>query len=888
MCYRRTAAVVSRYTQITLRPMKYIFSALFFVASATALVAQPLSGASKVDQLLIAVDSAIATNNWYVALQNLETAYEQDDELPLRPLMALMNLKLRDYKAASRQYTQVFRRVEPTDTTNNEHRFYFGQALRANGEQDEARTQFQDFLAHATDERMRKMAELELEGIKLYRDAPTETGEVALEILDRKINSAFSEYSPVLAPDGKTLYFSTWKATDPVAQDDTEGSYSQIFRATMDDKGKWGKAEALGKEVNRPGVHTANPSFSADGRRLYYNRIAMSSNKVVEAKIYVSDVEDDGWRSGNPVSGINADGRIVLQPQPGELFGNEVLFFVSDMEGGVGGRDIYYATYRGDGSYDAPVNLGESVNTFADENTPFYFDGTLYFSTTGYPTMGGKDLFYSAWNGSSWSKPENMGTGFNSTVDDQSLSVYGDGLIGYMTSNREGGRSIKSKTCCDDVYGFQIASLYANLVVGLFNEGKEALTNGTINLVPLVNGEQSGSGSSKTRNDGNRFDFGLELETAYAVVASHPGYFPDTVEINTLGLEESKEIQQVFFLKQIPPPPPPTEIVVEEGDAVVLENILYEFDKADILPAAEQDLRVLQEVMETYPNMVIELGSHTDSRGNADYNLGLSKRRAASARKWLIIKGGIDGPRIKTQGYGKTVPLTVSARLAEREDFLNEGDILTAEFIAKLPTEEQRERAHFLNRRTEFKVLEGPTEFRIRRDLIERAENGADRGAEPRSSVPYPAPASTPVKKAPVKPVQKAKVGQTEPPKVNRFSSLFGQKDISGLPILKFDKRELDLGPVKKGDKRAFTYTFTNKGPAPAKVMLIQACDCTTIEHDNSKVYQPGDSGVLKITFDSTEKDEDETITIDIFLEQEDKEGRPILEMVEYSFGLEN
>ena len=872
--------------------MKYLFSVLL-LALVLPVVAQPLSGSSKIEQLLIAADSAVATNNWFVALENYETAYDQDDELPLRPLMALMNLKLRDYKAASRIYTQVFRRSEPTDTTNNIHRFYFGQALRGNGEQDEARTYFQDFLTHNTDERMKRMAELELEGIKLYRDAPTETGEVSLEILDRKINSAFSEYSPVLTPDGNTLYFSTWKTADPVPQDRSDNSYSQIFRSTKDGKGNWGRPEALSKEVNRPGVNTANPALSPDGRRLYYNRIVMNSNKVEEAKIYVSDAEDDGWKSGNPVSGINGDDRIVLQPRPGELFGNEVLFFVSDMDGGMGGRDIYYATYRGDGRYDQPVNLGETINTFADENTPFYFDGTLYFSSNGYPTMGGKDLFYSAWNGSNWSTPENMGTGFNSTVDDQSLSVYGDGLVGFMTSNREGGRSVKSKTCCDDIYGFQIASLYANLVVGLFNEGKEALTNGTIQLVPVVNGATSGSGSSKTRDDGNRFDFGLDLETVYSVIASHPGYYPDTVEINTLGLEESKEMQQVFFLKQIPPPPPPAEIVVEEGEAVVLENILYDFDDDKILPAAEQDLRVLQQVMETYPDMVIELGSHTDSRGNADYNQGLSKRRAASARKWLIVNGGIAGTRIKTQGYGKTVPLTVSARLAERESFLNEGDILTAAFIKALPTEEQRERAHFLNRRTEFKVLEGPTEFKIRRDLIERVNDaGAGRGADPGSTVPVSAPAPAPQKptqttpKAAVRPRNGQAKQQADPPVINRFSSLFGQKDVSGLPVLKFDKRELALGDVRKGEQRKFTYTFTNRGPAPAKIMLIQACDCTTITHDNSKVYRPGESGTLQITFDSSEKDADETITIDIFLEQEDKTGRPILEMVEYSFGL--
>lgn len=856
--------------------MKYLIIILFLLTASPLLQGQPLAGAAKIDQILLAADSARATDNWYVALENYKEAYDQDDELPLRPTIALMNLKLRDLKAATRTYGIHFRRVDPADTTDNIHRYHYARALKMEGDYDEARTYFENFLEHNTDPGLDAMAKNELAGIKQFKDAATETGEVSLGNLGRTVNGSFSEYSPVFSQSSGMLYYSTWKSSAAVEQDGSEKAYSNIYMATVDDKGKWSKPEALGKEVNRPGVHTANPSLSTDGRRLFYNRIRMESNRIAEAKIYLSDVDDNGWKSGNPVAGINSNDYLALQPAVGELFGREVLFFVSDMDGGFGGKDIYYATYEGDGQFSSPVNLGETVNTPGDDVTPFYFEGTLYYATDGLPTMGGRDLFFTAWDGSKWSKPENLGPGFNSTVDDQSLSVYGDGLLGFMTSNREGGRSVKSKTCCDDIYAYQVASIYADLVVGLFNKDKEPLKQGTIQLQPIYNGSPQGLGSQKTRDDGNRFDFGLQLETNYQVVASHEGYYPDTVEISTLGLEESKEFQHVFFLRAIPPPPPPKEEVIEEGVAVTLENILYDFDDDKILPAAEGDLRVLQQVMETYPDMVIELSSHTDARGYDDANQRLSQRRAASARKWLIVKGGIAGPRIKTQGYGETVPQTVSARLAERYDFLNEGDILTEDFIDALPTKEQQEEAHQLNRRTEFKVLEGPTEFRIRRDLIERREPVEDRGTQPTARPTTVAPAPTPQK------VQQ----RNDPPEINRFSSLFGQNKLEGLPILKFDKRELSLGEVARGGTRSFSYTFTNKGTAPAQIMLIQACSCTTYEHDNSKVYAPGESGTIKVTFDSTTKEEGETITIDIFLEQTDSRDVPILEMVEYTFEL--
>ena len=838
------------------------------------LLGQPLSGSSNEEQLLAAADSARSTYNWSVALDNYDEAYALNEDDSLLPLIAQMNYELRDVAAAIRGYNRAFRKVEAADSTFNIHRFYFGRVLKMDEQYDEAITYLQQFLQFNQDSILGVLAEREIEGARTYRDVQREDGEVELELLDRSINSVWSEYSPVLSPDGTTLYYATAKASKVIELTDAndEEQYVRIYRAERNEEGEWERPEELGREVNRPGVHSANPSLSADGRRLYYNRIAMNSNQVAEAKIYVSDEEEDGWRSGNPVSGINGDGYLALQPATGELFGEEVLFFVSDMDGGFGGLDIYYATYRGDGRYDTPVNLGEAINTVGDDTTPFYFDGTLYWSTNGRPTMGGTDLFYSAWNGSNWSEATNMGPGFNSPTDDQSLSVYGDGLVGFMTSNRPGeGRSVKSKTCCDDIYGFEIPTIRATLVVGLFSEDRKPLTNGTIELQPIRNGEPVGSGTQKTRDDGNRFDFGLSLETEYRVVANHPGYYPDSVELSTFGLTEDKNFEQVFFLK-LDPAANPVYDTIEIEESIALENILYDLDRSNIRPDAEGDLRVLTALMEEYPDMVIELSSHTDYQGSDDYNVGLSKRRADAARRWLISRGGIAADRIKFQGYGETQPIVVSPRLVERTGgIFAAGDTLTEAYVRALPTAAQRDLANQLNRRTEFKVLEGPTTIIIRRDIIERAIEGPERNSEPMEpegggAAVFPLDSISPM------------------------STLYGKpaEEVAGLPILTFDRRKIDLGTVTKGDKETFSYTFTNRGQVPAKIMLIQACECTTIEHDNSKVYAPGERGTLRVTFDSASKDAAEIIGIDIFLEQSHPvTERPVIELVEYSFAIE-
>lgn len=847
---------------------------LLFIACCftTALAAQPLKGSSNYEQLIASAEEAEALSNWNYAYDQYKEAYDKQDEASLLPKLAKLSYDLRDFAAAERYYKQIFRRLEPTDTSYNEHRFYYGRTLKINEKFDDALMVFQDFLRHNGDENLRTLAEMEMVGAEMAQNAPEETSEVTINTLGRKVNGLQSEYSPALGEGGKVLFFSTWEGSDVIVPEDLNdpANFSRIFMSESKENRKgeieWQNAEALGVEVNRPGVHTANPAISTDGRRLYYNRIVLEGQLPSDARIYVSDVDDNGWKSGNEVEGINGD-HLALQPAVGELFGQEVLFFVSDMAGGFGGYDIYYATYEGDNSYGDPVNLGPTINTIGDDITPFYFDGTLYYSTDGQPTMGGKDIYYSVWNGSNWSDPENMGPGFNTAQDDQSFRLYGDGYVGFLTSNRKGVRSVKSKTCCDDIFGFEIAQLYADLVVGLFTDDRKGLIGGNVRLVPVSNGSPLNEGEKQEKEKGNRFDYGLTLETDYIIIADHPDYYPDTFAFNTLGVEESKTFEHRFFLKAKPVPPPKPEFdTIEIREAIVLENILYDFNKSNILPESEPDLYVVLDLMGEYPEMVIELSSHTDARGQDSYNRTLSKRRADSARRWLIGKG-VDGKRIKTEGYGKTVPQTVSERINERFDWLPIGTVLTEEYIDALPSEEQQEEAHRLNRRTEFQILEGPTSIIIRRDILEKkVESAPNRNSLPK----YTAPA----------PVQDTMVK-------SHLSSLYGQENLQGLPILRFEHRKYSLGTVQKGKKLSFSYTFTNIGEAPAKVMLIQACECTTTEHDNTKVYQPGEVGTIEVIFDSSSKDEAETITIDIFLEQTDSRDVPIIESVEYEFEIE-
>lgn len=837
----------------------FIFTSFAF---ASALQAQPITKSSY-DRMISTAEECLAEKDYYNAADWYEKAYEEQPDRSLLPKLAELHYKLRNYRQAERWYRTLLRR-DP-DNEYMQHRFEYGRVLKMNGKYLESIDELQQFVAWTDDPAQKKLAQNELTGAEMAQELSSGSQGVTMQAAGRNINGGQSEYSPVYGPGGSELYFAKFDGDEVILLgEDNQDYHAKVYRSTREEGGEWGKPEALDENINRPGVHTPNVSFSPDGRYMYLSRVVAQGNEIFQSKLYIS-VSGEGWSSANAIQGLDNDGN-YKHPAAGELFGDQVLFFVSDMDGGYGGLDIYYATIEGEGIVGEAVNLGPTINTAADEITPFYRDGTLYFSSTGHPGIGGYDIFFSTWDGASWSEPVNMGTGYNTSLDDRFFSLDAEGYKGFMTSNREGGgRSAFGRTCCDNIFEFEIAKLYADLVVGVFDNERKPLLGGTTFLVTVEN-EQDVDSKAQTQENGNRFDYGLELEKAYKVVAKKEGYYPDSVTFNTVGITESKTFTHRFFLKPLPPPEPEYDTITIE-EAIVLENILYDFDDDKILPAAESDLQVVHDLMTQYPDMVIELSSHTDNRGIDAYNERLSQRRAESARTWLIEKG-IDGERIKAVGYGEKAPQTVSAKVANLYPYLREGDVMTVGYIDSLASEEQQEVAHQINRRTEFKIIKGPTSITIRRASLRKKEandRNSNIGADTRDDTVT----------------------------ISELSNLYGLKDLKGVPILQFEEREIDFGMVKKGEKREHIYRFTNKGDTAAVISIISACECTTTDY-SKRTIEPGETGEIFVEFDSSEKDYAETIDITIILENEFLDTRlatpqkvPVMEQIRYDFDIE-
>jgi len=760
------------------------------------------------------------------------------------------------------------------DGLHPDAKLVYAKVLKMNAKYDEAILELQDFIAETLDPKLKQLAQIELSGAEMAKDLPPGTNS-KIEHTGKDLNNKQGQYSPSIVSNDK-MYLVGFEADDLIKVDaENTDFYAKVYEATKVDK-VWSKPQPLSDKINRPGFHNSHVYVTPDGNRMFFTRAVLQGNEVLSSKIFMSRKGSDGWQGAVEVAGgINGD-FISKHPAVGELFGQEVLFFVSNVDVGIGGFDIYYAPLKGNDTYGDAVNLGPNINTVGDEETPFYRDGTLYFSSNGFPSLGGFDIFFSSWSGTAWSEPKNMGKDFNTSVDDVYFTVDEEGYHGFLVSNREGNRSAVSKTCCNDIFEFEIGKITADIVAGTFSEDKKPLFDAKVTLVEVL-GSDSGKPYTQSNKEGNVFNFPLGIEKSYRLVASKEGYFPDSTKISTVGLKATKSYEHRFYLKKMPPPPAPEPEydTISAEEPIALSNIYFDYDEDVILKESEQDLEFVYELMTQYPDMRIELGSHTDARGNDAYNQQLSQSRTESARRWLVRKG-IVRERIEAKGYGETKPNTVIEKMVATNPFLKVGEILTEAYINSLATPEQQEAAHRLNRRTEFKIISGPTSITVKRARLKK--NDVPATTTPRTPVPN----------------NNRRSGGPNPPliqegiKIHKLSSLYGKKteELKGLPIMHFEQRVVEFGVVKKGEKRTHSYSFTNFGDVPLQIDIVDHCDCTQAEYPR-KAIAPGETGKIDIVFDSKDKDATETIDINIILKNEDPtNGLQIIETLQYKFDI--
>ena len=439
------------------------------------------------------------------------------------------------------------------------------------------------------------------------------------------------------------------------------------------------------KTFSQEGKHISNGSFNEDGTKFFYT--ICDGLLKPKCDIYMSQLDGTDWDKGKALnSAINLAGCTNTYPCLAKnANGTETLYFVSDREGGKGGLDIWYSIMSKNGDFGAPKNAGSKINSDRDERSPFFDSktNTLYFSSEGWIGMGGLDIFKAQSSGPEkyTSNPENLGAPFNSPCNDYYFRYGKSSKEGYLVSNRPGIFSVRGKTCCDDIFTYQyINQIFLAVKTRVFDDAtKIQLASATVNLSLQSHNAEEGDvtiGTDTTTAEAAVL-FNLKQNKLYKITATRSGYFTGSQTFNTEGITKSDTQTVDIYLKKL-----------EKNKAYRLNNIYYDFDKADLRPESKATLDTLYKILIENPTIIIELSSHTDSRGAEDYNLNLSQRRAESCVNYLINEKAIPKERIIAKGYGKNKLLEDCSKYPECPQTQN-GDCP----------------CHQLNRRTEFKII---------------------------------------------------------------------------------------------------------------------------------------------------------------------------------------
>ena len=549
-----------------------------------------------------------------------------------------------EYKKALPWYEQLFQ--EGKYKVKPEYYYRYAQTLKSVGDYTEADKMMAKFvqLTNANDTR----AALFEENKDYQTVIKNNSGRFQLN--NASINTENSEYGTALYGDKIVFAGATnaRKAKRGVSQWTGESFYD-LYEAEHFDQ-KLGSRKPFSSSVNTQ-FNESTPVFTKDGNTMYFTR-----NNYVNRKL-VTDIEntillkilratkDKNGNWGNIVEvPFNSDQYNVAHP---DLSSDEkYLYFASDMPGTFGSSDIFRVEILGDNQYGTPENLGNIINTAGRESFPYISkENVLYYSSDGIPGLGGLDIFAAKFNADgSTSKPVNIGMPGNSADDDFCFVFNSDSKIGFLTSNRPGG---KGK---DDIYSFHedkplLFSCQKN-IKGIVKDAKTKaiIANAKVILSDKVMKEVS---TDKSKTDGTfTFEKVNCNDSHYYLRGEKEKY--ETAEVNvTVGKDE---VVYEILLN-------PRQVAIKKGMDLAkvfeIKEIKFDYNKADIRPDAAVELTKIVEVMREYPKMKIDIRSHTDSRGADSYNLKLSDRRAKATLEW-IVKQGIDRKRLKAKGYGET------------------------------------------------------------------------------------------------------------------------------------------------------------------------------------------------------------------------------------------
>ena len=546
----------------------FLLTTLFMVNVSNAQVLRGIPSDEKKKE----AQEQLTTTNYNQAIR---WANEYKKDLPKSKdavaIIGVSELYMRDYGKAEIALKELLEN-DKKDQKFQEYRFEYARALKYQGKYKEAADQFNSYAKYGKDDNKRKMAGVELKGIEMAQKAKA-AGAAKVKNAGKAVNSAQSEFGAFYV--GSDMYYSSIASNveiklgpDGKSTDTKQEQYAKVYKSAK--KGaNWGKGTALNDGVNLTGTNNVHSALSADGKTLYFSRCKLEANKSM-CDVYTSTMKGGKWSPASKIEGgSNSDEFSSKQPAVGEINGREAIFFASNMSGGTGGFDIYYAVKQDGAKFSTPVNVGPSVNTFADDQTPFYKANTLYFSSEGHPGFGGFDIFTAKQNGVTWSDVANLGKDINSSVDEMYYTMDETGFVASFVSNRTSENSLKAPTCCDDIYTVTYPiPVIIDVEILAFDTNGEELKGVTVQLV------ESGKADTKNNERSNFFTWkDLKKDTEYKIVATKDGYTSAEQTFTTSNVSETVTLKEKFSLK---------EILVANVNVKVIDNFGQSLNKATV------------------------------------------------------------------------------------------------------------------------------------------------------------------------------------------------------------------------------------------------------------------------------------------------------------------
>jgi len=613
------------------------------------------------------------------AIPFYKTAYAYNSEnAELNLLLAICYLRS-DPKSEALSYAQ--KAIDLKEDVHPKGQFILARALHYNLEFSAAIDAYTTYKEGLKENKLNEqstiidkyIAECEA-GLKLKK----KTARVIIDNMGENINSEFDDYGAILSADGLDLVFTSRRGKQGDKINTMDNKYFEDIYTSQLEDGKWKEAVNIGKPVNSD-WNDAAVALSQDGQKLIFYR-----GRERDGDIYSATLEGARWKNIHDLTHklnrkksqesaicFNADGTTI--------------YFVSDLDqGSYGGKDIYYSILDGK-NWSTPVNLGDVINTEFDEASVYITpdEKYIYFSSKGHNTMGGYDIFVSEYKYDSWTEPKNLGLPINSPDDELFMSVLMNGRDAYYAGRRKDGYGgfdiyhaillgpekpllissedeLMASIAAPKQESFieksmQIHYTRMTIVKGSvtdYNTGKPL--SATIELVDNATGKVIKNTSSNSNT--GAYLISLPSGKDYGFSVNAEGYMFHSENFVVPEAQDYKEIFKDIQLQPITP-----------GSKIILHNTFFESGKSTLRIESYSELNRLAKMFEKYPNLVLEISGHTDSRGSLAVNQRLSKARAKSVADYMVGQG-VNPANLKAVGYNFKYPVASNKTKEGRQE----------------------------------------------------------------------------------------------------------------------------------------------------------------------------------------------------------------------------